>query len=113
MGRASPRLGGGQREPGQAFGLGGRQAEQAEAGLGELVDRALFAFGLPLVEAQQPDEATRHGAESDLGVSHAELTRSTPGLDVPQGARRQAARCVEEVEAGAGDEPRPLRDGSS
>ena len=93
MGRASPRLGGGQRQPGQASGLGGWEAEQAEAGLGELVDRALLdPFGMPLVQAQQPDEAARHGAESDLRVSHAELTRGLPGLDVPQGARGQAAR---------------------
>ena len=86
MGRASPRLGGGQRQPGQASGLGGGEAEEPEAGLGELVDRALLEpIGMPLMQAQQPDEAARHGAESDLGVSHAELTRGLPGLRCPAG----------------------------
>ena len=57
------------------------------------------------MQSQQPDEAARDGAESDLRVSHAELTGGLPGLDVPQGAWGQAAGCVEEIEAGAGDEP--------
>ena len=94
QGRASPRLGGRQRQPSEASRFGDGEAEQPEARLGELVDRALLEpIGMPLMQAQQPDETARHGAESDLGVSHAELPRGLPGRDVPHcaGARPPGA----------------------
>jgi hypothetical protein len=44
-----PRVGGREREGGEAGGFGGGDAEQAQEGLGELVDGGLRdAFGVPL-----------------------------------------------------------------
>ena len=104
--RLLPRAGVREREGGEAGGFGCGDAEQAQLGLGELVDGGLGdAFGVPLAHPQQPEHATGHGAERDLGIGHGEPPRGLPGLDVAQGARGQAGRDVQDVQAGAGKEP--------
>jgi hypothetical protein len=65
----------------------GGDAEQAQHGLGELVDGGLGnAFGVPLAHPQQPEQAAGHGAERDLGIGNGEPARGLPGLDVAQAA---------------------------
>jgi hypothetical protein len=59
----------GRREGDQAGGFVGGDAEQAQLGLGELVDGGLGdAVGVPLAHPQQPDQASGHRAERDLGI---------------------------------------------
>jgi len=70
-------------------GFAGGHAEQAQHGLGELVDGGLGdAFGVPLAHPQQPQQAAGHRAERDPGIGHSETARRLPGLDIPQGAQR-------------------------
>ena len=79
-----------------------REPEQAQHGLGKLVNGGLLvnARGVALAHPQQPEQATGHGAERDLGIRNGEPARSLPSLDITQGARRQAARGVQSVQAG-------------
>ena len=101
-----PGLNGREREGGQAGGFAGGDAQQAQLGLGELVDGGLGdAFGVPLAHPQQPEQAAGHGAERDLGIGNGEPALGLPGLDVAQGTRRQAAGDVQDVQAGTGEEP--------
>ena len=75
----------------EAGGFVGGDAQQAQLGLGELVDGGLVdAFGVPLAYPQQPEQAAGHGAERDLGIGHGKTARGLPRFDVAQGARRQA-----------------------
>ena len=99
--RLLPRAGVREGEGGEAGGFGGGDAEQAQLGLGELVDGGLRdAFRVPLAHPQQPEHAAGRGAERDLGIGNGEPARGLPGLDVAQGARRQAGGDVQDIQAG-------------
>ena len=86
----SPGAGVGERERGEAGGFGGRDAKQAQHGLGELIDGCLVdAFGVTLALAQQAEQAARYGAEGDLGVSDGEAPGVLACFDVAEGAGGQ------------------------
>ncbi len=77
-----------------------RQPEQAQAGLGEVVDGAFgHPFGVALVEPEQTEEPAGYGAERDLGVGDGEAAGGLAGADVTKRAGCQAAGCVEELQA--------------
>ena len=84
-----------------------RDPEQAQHGLGKLIDGGLLvnARGVAPAHPQQPEQAAGHRAERDLGIRDGEPARSLPSLDITQGARRQAARDVQGVQACAGEDP--------
>ena len=110
--RQSPGAGVREWEGGEAGGFGRGKAEQAQHGLGELVDGGLGnAFGVPLAHPQQPEQAAGHSAERDLGIGNGKPARGLPRLDVAQGTRRQADGDVQGVQAGAGEEPGDVRVG--
>src|SRR6185437_13608164 len=76
----------------EAGGFGTGNAEQPQAGLGELVHGCLIdSFRMPLARPQQPEQAAGHGAERDLRVDDGEAPGGLPGPDVAQGAWRQTA----------------------
>jgi hypothetical protein len=66
---------------------------------------------VPLAHPEEPEHAAGRGAERDLGIGNSEAARGLPSLDVAQGSRRQADGDVQDVQAGAGEEPGDLRVG--
>ena len=99
-GRESRTAGAREGEPGDATRFGGAEPEQAQAGLGELVDGAFgHPFGVALVETEQTEEPARHGAERDLGVRDGETAGGLAGADVTKRVGCQAAGCVDELQA--------------
>jgi hypothetical protein len=52
-----------------------------------------------LMLPQQPEQGAGDGTERDLGVANREAPRGLAGLDIAQGARRQAVGRVEQVES--------------
>jgi hypothetical protein len=101
-----PGTGRGKVECGEPGGFGRGDAQQPQAGLGELVDGDLVdALGVAQVHSQQPEQSAGYRAERDLGVGNGEPARGLPRLDVPKSARCQAHRDVQGVEACSGKEP--------
>ena len=91
-----------EREGGEAGGFGGGDAEQAQLGLGELVDGALCdAVGVPLAYPPEPEQAADHSAEGDFGVGTGEPADGLSRLDVALRARRQAIGGIQGVQASA------------
>jgi helix-turn-helix protein len=81
---------------GEAPGLGRGYAEEAEAGLGELVDGVSGdPLGVALVEAQQTEETAGDGAERDFDVGDGGAAGGLAGADVAEGAGCSAG-CVDE-----------------
>jgi len=77
----------GQGSRDEAGGFGSGNAEQPQAGFGELVHGCLVhVFRMPLAQAQQPEQAAGRGAERDLRVGDGETPGGLPGMDVAQGA---------------------------
>ena len=71
-----PIAGVGEGQCGQAGGFGCGYAEQAQDGLGELIDSGLVhTFGVALAQPQQAEQPPGHGAERDPGLGDSEAAR--------------------------------------
>ena len=67
--------------------MGGGEAEEAQARLGEFVDGGFGdPFGVARVESKEAEESAGDGAERDLGVRDGEAAGGLAGSDVTQGA---------------------------
>jgi len=96
----------GQARRDETGGFWTRNAEQPQAGFGELVHGCLIhSFRMSLARPQQAEQAAGHGAERDLRVGDGKAPGGLPGPDVAQGAWRQPAGRVHGLQADAGQEP--------
>ena len=96
-----PGLDGRKREGDEAGGFAGGDAQQAQPGLGELVDGGLRdAFRRPLAHTEEPEHAADRGAERDLGIGNGEPVSGLPGLDVLDIPGGLAPRALRDIEAG-------------
>ncbi len=83
-----------------------RETEEPQQRLAEAVDGGLvYASGVALVHPQEPEEASCHGAQGDVGIGETETAGRLASPYVPQSARREPARGAQGAQAGAGQEP--------